>query len=113
MKYTFKALDASQTNNEKLIKQEIERVNAQLRHFRGIACSVLNDASKVWQQIWDACQDPRSCIEILQGVSEPNNRIPTCGWYDFREKLHLLGNYIEYTQRLLKGSIDKTSEDER
>ncbi|MGA1825218.1 MAG: hypothetical protein ACMUIP_11210 [bacterium] len=114
MEYKFKPGDTFQTTDEKHIKEEIERTNAKLRHFRGVACSVLNDAAEVWQQIWADCQDPRTCEEILDNsVNEPNDRIPTCGWPDFREKLYLLGKYIEYTRRLLKGSIDKPLKDER
>lgn len=86
---------------------EIERTNAKLRHFRGIAASVMNDALKVWQQIWECCQDSRTCYEILDGIDEPGDQIPSCGWPELRERLFLLKHYIEYAQKLCEGSIDK------
>jgi len=82
-------------------RRDIERFNARLRHFRGVAAGVLIDAEKVWEEICCACQDPRTCEEILEGVPE------------FMEKLHLLGHYIYYTRRLCDGSLDETASDEK
>lgn len=125
MKHKFKSENDSQNNFEdhilvsdsknthkKHIKREIERTNAKLRHFRGVAANVMNDALKIWQQMWDNCQDTRTCEEIIEDDCEPSDQIPMCGWQEFREKLHLLGHYLDYTQRLCEGSIDKISKDE-
>ena len=98
---------------EEQIKREIVRTNAKLRHFRGIAASVVQDARGVWRQIWDACQDQRSCDEILEGVNEPIGQVPAEGWQDLREKLHLLGHYLDYAQRLCDGSIETISKDKK
>lgn len=87
-------------------RRDIERFNARLRHFRGVAASVLNDAEKVWEEIWEACRDSRSCEEIIEGIEEADGAIPVCGWSELREKLHLLGHYIRYTRRLCDGSLD-------
>lgn len=95
--------------HDERVRIEIERVNARLRHFRGVAASVLNDAQKVWEEICEACNDQRTCEQILEGVDEPAGRAPACGWPEFKEKLHLLGHYIDYTKRLLEGSIDEAS----
>ena len=59
---------------------DIERFNARLRHFRGVAASVLTDAQMVWEEIWEACRDPRSCEEILEGVENAGGALPACGW---------------------------------
>jgi hypothetical protein len=92
---------------------EIDRANARIRHFRGVAAGVLIDAEKVWEEVCHACQDPRTCEEILEGIEDPTERAPSCGWPEFMEKLHLLGHYIHYTRRLCDGSLDETVSHER
>ena len=87
-------------------RSEIDRANAMIRHFRGVAGGVLIDAEKVWEEICRACQDPRTCEEILEGVGGPTERAPSCGWPEFMEKLQLLGHYIHYTRRLCDGSLE-------
>jgi hypothetical protein len=95
------------------LRRDMQRVNSRLRHFRGVAASVLNDAQKVWEEIREACRDPRSCEEILEGIDDPIDRMPACGWPEFREKLHLLGHYIHYTKRLCDGSMDDLAKGEK
>ena len=92
---------------------DIERFNARLRHFRGVAASVLNDAQAVWEEIWEVCRDPRTCEEILEGIEEADGTMPACGWPELREKLHLLGHYIDYTKRLCDGSLDDLTSGEK
>ena len=87
-------------------ERDIERFNARQRHFRGVAASVLTDAQKAWEDIFEACRDSRSCEEIIEGIDEAGGKLPACGWPEFREKLHLLGHYIDYTKRLCDGSLD-------
>ncbi|MCJ7703322.1 MAG: hypothetical protein MUO62_17195 [Anaerolineales bacterium] len=99
--------------DDEIAREEIDRVNARLRHFRGIAASVMNDALKVLREVWDSCEDPRSWKEILDGVPEPVVRTPVGGWAEFYERLHLLGTYIDYAKRLCDGSIDQPSQTER
>lgn len=84
---------------------EIERTNAKLRHFRGVSASVLSDALSLWEEIWEVCQDPRTCEEILEGVEAAEGRVPTCGWAEFMAKLNLLRHYLDYTKRLCDGSV--------
>jgi len=88
------------------VRSEMERANARLRHFRGVAAGVLKDAQRVWEEVSEVCRDPRTCEEILEGAAEPIEKMPVCGWPELREKLHLLGHYIDYTRRLCEGSID-------
>lgn len=91
---------------EELAREEIDRTNARLRHFRGVAVGVMSDALEMWREIWDACRDPRSCEEILEDIIEPPGRTPSGGWAEYLEKLYLLGTYIDYAKRLCEGSID-------
>ncbi|MDD3581914.1 MAG: hypothetical protein PHW74_12945 [Desulfobacca sp.] len=87
--------------------QEIELTNARLRHFRGVAAGVMNDALQMWREIWEACQDPRSWEEILDDSPAAASQIPVGGWAAFYEKLHFLGTYIDYAKRLCEGSLEQ------
>jgi hypothetical protein len=104
---------AENSGGEHHRRSEIDRANARIRHFRGVAAGVLVDAEKVWGEICRACQNPRTCEEILEGAEGPAERAPSCGWPEFLEKLHLLGHYVHYTRRLCDGSLDETTSDER
>ena len=95
----------SQTQ-EGMAREEIDRINARLRHFRGVAACVMSNALEIWREIWDACQDHRSCEDILADVPEPQSHAPSGEWAEYLEKLHLLGTYIDYAKRLCEGSID-------
>jgi hypothetical protein len=92
---------------DEISQEEIERINARLRHFRGIAASVMNDALKVLREVWDSCEDPRTSQQILDGVPEPVARTPEGGWAEFFERLDLLGTYLDYARRLCEGSLDQ------
>jgi hypothetical protein len=77
-----------------------------MRHFRGIAVGVLSNALATWSEIWEACQDPRSCEDILEGVPGHPARFASGEWAEYLGKLHLVGIYIDYAKRLCEGSID-------
>ncbi|MDD2901975.1 MAG: hypothetical protein PHU44_06025 [Syntrophales bacterium] len=109
MKKSLKDSPLKRRTDEEIAREEIDRINARLRHFRGVAASVMNDALEVLNAVWDSCQDPRSPEEILDGVPEPLARTPAGGWAEFFERLHLLGTYIDYARRLCDGSIDQPS----
>ena len=100
-------------HSDESAKREIERVNAKLRHFRGVAASVMNDAHTLWREIWDALQDARSYEEILDSVGESAGRGAEDDREEVLQKLHLLGIYIDYARRLCEGSIGQEPEDER
>jgi len=40
-------------------------------------------------------------VELSEGA------IPVCGWPELKEKLHLLGHYLDYARRLLGGSMEQ------
>ena len=94
------------------LERGIEAANARLRHFRGIAASVMNEALGLWKEIWDDLQDARSCAEIMEDFGDIS-----CSSQVLRqerrsmvlEKLHLLGIQIDYARRLCEGSIGNTS----
>lgn len=91
------------TSLEIEIRREIDRYNARLRHCAIVTCSVLEQALKVWEDLWTDCQDPRSPEEIIDGEPITQGDLPVHGWPCFLERLHLLGHYIDYAQRLLVG----------
>jgi hypothetical protein len=112
MENRVKARRESESGDDEQLRIEIESINAMLRHFRGVAASVMNDALKLWEELWEACQDPRTCTEILEGTPEPGGQRPSCGWQEFMEKLHVLGSHIDYAKKLCSGSIINDSKDE-
>ena len=95
------------------ISREVERVNARLRHFRGVAAGVMKDALGIWTEIWELVQDPRSCREILEGEEPAQGRPPWGDTGPLLEKLHLLGIHLEYARKLCEGSIGNESQDEK
>lgn len=84
---------------------EVRRAGARLRHLRGVAVSVMDDALRLWNEIWDALQDPRSCEEILDADETGLECVPEANRALVLEKLHLLGIQIDYARRLCKGEI--------
>lgn len=94
------------------VDREIRRANARLRHFRGVAVSVMDDAYRLWGEIWDALQVADSCDEILEGRSGSRGAMPDGERSLLLEKLHLLGIQIDYARRLCDGSIGATSHEE-
>jgi len=92
--------------------REIQRANARLRHFRGVAASVMGEAQKLWLEIWDDLQDPRSHEEILEGKGTAGDCVIEGDRSLLLEKLHLLGIQIDYARRLCEGSIGNESQEE-
>ncbi|MFO8057159.1 MAG: hypothetical protein R6V10_07695 [bacterium] len=93
-------------------RREVDRFNARMRHFQGVAASVMREAQELWEEIWEVLQDPRTPEEIIDDVPLSKDALPSCGWPEFMEKLHLLGHYLDYTRRLCDGSVCDESEDE-
>ncbi|MEN6437218.1 MAG: hypothetical protein ABFD97_01410 [Syntrophobacter sp.] len=91
---------------------EVRRAGARLRHFRGVAVSVMDDALRLWKEIWEALQDPRSCEEILDAGEAGFERVPEANRTFVLEKLHLLGIQIDYARRLCKGEIGSGPQEE-
>jgi len=101
--WDISGIERSDLNSEEA-KRDIGRANERLRHFRGIAALVINDAFKTWETIWESVQDTRTWEEILDdcgarsGLQGVNRTV-------FLERLHLLGVQIDYARRLCEGAI--------
>jgi hypothetical protein len=93
-------------------RRELDRFNARMRHFQGVAAGVMEEAQKLWLEIWEELQEPRTPEEIIDGAPVPEGFPPGGGRPEFMEKLYLLGYYIDYTRRLCDGSIFEESERE-
>jgi hypothetical protein len=93
------------SSHDEHMKKEVERANAKMRHFRAVAASLMDEALKVWAEIWQGWQDTRTPDEIIDGTGEPASAIPACDRQKLMENLHLLRHYLDYTKRLCDGSI--------
>lgn len=100
-KRDMKLKEGAATSLEIEIRREMDRYNARLRHCASVTSGVLEQALKVWEEIWADCQDPRSPEEIIDGKPLAQGDLPVQGWPGFLERLHLLGHYLDYAQRLL------------
>jgi len=94
-------------------RREMARFNARMRHFHGVAASVIGEAEELLSEIWEACQDPRTPEEIIDGVELGEDSLPECGWPELKEKLYLLGHYLDYAHRLLQGSVSEAGPEDK
>jgi len=101
----MKSHNGTAASLEVQIRREIDRYNARLRHCSAVSAQVLEQANKILEDLWEECQDPRTAEEILDSKPLDPGSLPCHGWPNFLEKLHLLGYYLEYSQRLLMGNL--------
>ncbi|MCE5334788.1 MAG: hypothetical protein LLG06_09360 [Desulfobacteraceae bacterium] len=92
--------------NSEEARRDIGRANARLRHFRGIAAIVINDAFKIWESIWESMQDSRTWEQILDGSGDPPGPQAQSRAV-LLERLHLLGIQIDYARRLCEGAVEE------
>ena len=112
MKYGQNGTAEAKTGLNHETKRQVDRFNARMRHFQGVAASVMEEAQKLWEEIWVDLQDPRTPEEIIDGVPLSESALPACGWPEFMDKIFLLGHYLDYTRRLCDGSICEDEKDE-
>jgi hypothetical protein len=93
------------SDRDERMKRELDRANAKMRHFRAVAASIMDEALKVWAEIWQSCQDTRTPDEIIDGIDKPASAFPACDRQKLLENLYLLKHYLDYTKRLCDGSI--------
>jgi len=78
------------------------RAEKQLRHFRNVSNSLLQDALDTWGELWDQFQG--SVTNGVMIVPEQEKSFePECGWPEFLEKMWLLRHYVDQTKRLCDG----------
>jgi len=65
----------------------------ELRHFRRVMGSVLQEALDAWAAVWDEFQRTVETPELKKGFK------PECGWPEFLEKMRLLRHYLDYSKR--------------
>ncbi len=94
------------------IRKELERTNARLRHFRGIAATVMGDAFRLWREITETLEGSGSCEEILEGTCDAPRPVSQKDRQALLEKLRLLGIRIDYARRLCEGQIGEKPGDE-
>ena len=58
----------------------LDRFNARMRHFQGVAASVMEQAVQVWLDLVKELEDPRTPEEIIDGVPLSDGALPACGW---------------------------------
>jgi hypothetical protein len=70
----------------------------------------IREAEWLVAELWAACEDPRTPEEIIDGVELDESAVPSCGWPEFKEKLYLLGQCLDYAGRLLEGAVPEAFE---
>lgn len=95
------------------LKRELIRFHAQLRHLTRVAAGTLIEATRLQHELWEACQDPRTPEQIIDGVDFSEADLPVIGWPEFLEKLHRLGQLIDYSRRLCDGSIEQEQQPDK
>ncbi len=70
----------------------------ELRHFKNVTGSVMQDALNVWADLWGELQGSVTCGVMVR--PEVENRFkPSCGWPEFLEKMWLLRHCFDFTRR--------------
>ncbi len=93
-------------------EEEVRREGAKLRHFRGVAVSVMDDALRLWKDVWESLQYPESAEEAAEVVEPGSGHDPEDVRALLLKKLELLGMRIECARRLCEGSIGNESQEE-
>jgi hypothetical protein len=83
--------------------EAIESSDRALRNFRYVVASVDGEALRAWSDLWEQFKSgvtPAGMVlpEMEQGFK------PSCGWAEFLEKFWLLKHYLDYIDRISKGS---------
>lgn len=75
----------------------------QLKHFRNVISSVLQNAHDTWADIWNEFKDTVTEKLLILPEAEEGRFKPRCGWPEFLERIWLLKHYIDYAIRFSKG----------
>lgn len=74
----------------------------QLRHFRNVNSSLLQDALDTWGEIWDQLQGSLTHGAMIVPETAKSFE-PECGWPEFMEKLWLLRHHLDHAKRFCEG----------
>lgn len=86
---------------EKLLPS-VSRPESQLRHFRNVNGSVLQNALDTWAEIWNEFQGTVTHGCLVTPEAERGFK-PKCGWPEYLEKMWLLKHYLDYAKRYCEG----------
>ena len=85
-------------NNLDGTSHKILSSDEKLKHFRNTVGVVLQDAQRIWAEVWKEIEGP-----VVDGIvilpEAEKGFIPECGWPEFLEKLWLLKHYLDYATR--------------
>lgn len=74
---------------------------AELRHFKNVIDSMMQDGLETWTEIWGEFDE-----RVVSGVAvlpdAANGFVPRCGWPDFLEKMWQLRLYLSSAKKLCK-----------
>jgi hypothetical protein len=80
------------------IVAQVSSPQTELKHFRNVTSSVMQDALNVWADIWGEFQDNVPCGLAVPPEAEKEFK-PSCGWPDFFERMWLLRHHLEFMAR--------------
>lgn len=85
-----------------MLEPSESRAEKQLRHFRNVNNSLLQDAVESWGEIWDQLQGTITHGVMVVPEAEKNFE-PECGWPEFLEKMWVLRRHIDHAKRFCEG----------
>jgi hypothetical protein len=71
----------------------------ELPHFRNVVGSVMQDALKVWAELW-AQLEGRVVSSVAVLPEAKKGFEPSCGWPELLEKMCVIRHYLDFTRRL-------------
>lgn len=97
MTESSKVIKVGLTERAKLACQ-ILSPQTKLEHFKNVTNSVMQDALKVWAELWAEFEGSVTSGVMVQ--CDPQNGFkPSCGWPEFLEKMWLLRHYLDFARR--------------
>jgi hypothetical protein len=70
----------------------------ELKHFRNVTSSVVQDALNAWADIWAELQNGVACGVAVTPEAEKGFK-PSCGWPEFLEKMWVLRQNLDFLAR--------------
>ena len=73
-----------------------------LRHFRNVTGFMLEDALKVWADIYSEFEGTVTYGTMITADARKGFK-PDCGWPEFLEKMRRLEHYLDHAKRICEG----------